>query len=400
MSLPCMLTREHYEEQERKFLAPYAAKSGDSEGRLHPEEEHPYRTRFQRDRDRVIHSRAFRRLEYKTQVFVNHEGDYYRTRLTHSLEVAQIARTIARSMGLNEDLAETIALSHDLGHTPFGHSGEHVMSRLMKEHGGFEHNRQSFRVVTFLEYRYPDFPGLNLTIDVLEGITKHKSEYDLPDGSLFERKGYPSLEAQIGNFADEIAYNNHDVDDGLKSGMLEPGALKEIELWEDNFQKIRKKYPMAALNLQISQTVRSLINVLVTDLVEQTLKNIQKLGIKTLSDMREKGKNCVDFSTEVKEKNQELKRFLLANLYRHYRVVRMAEKAERIITELFKAYLKNPGIIPPTFMRRYEVNPSGPLKANGANESIERIICDYISGMTDRFALDEYKKLFDPHEKV
>ncbi|MBI2339518.1 MAG: deoxyguanosinetriphosphate triphosphohydrolase [Deltaproteobacteria bacterium] len=387
-----MLTREHYEEQERKFLAPYAAKSGDSEGRIHPEEEHPWRTRFQRDRDRVIHSRAFRRLEYKTQVFVNHEGDYYRTRLTHSLEVAQIARTMARSLGLNEDLAETIALSHDLGHTPFGHSGEHVMSRLMKEHGGFEHNRQSFRVVTFLEFRYPDFPGLNLTCEVLEGITKHKSEYDLPDGSLFERKGYSSLEAQICNFADEIAYNNHDVDDGLKSGMIELEALKGIELWESNFQKIRKKYPTVSLNLQISQTVRALINVLVTDLVEQTLKNIHQQGIKSLADVRSKGKDCVDFSAEIKSRNQELKRFLLAHLYRHYRVVRMAEKAERIITELFRAYLKNPGIIPPTFMRRYE--------GSRGKEPVERVICDYVSGMTDRFALDEYKKLFDPHERV
>lgn len=208
---------------------------------MHREEEHPFRTRYQRDRDRVVHSRAFRRLEYKTQVFVNHEGDYYRTRLTHSLEVAQISRTIARSLRLNEDLAETIALSHDLGHTPFGHSGEHIMNLLMKEHGGFEHNRQSFRVVTFLEYRYPEFPGLNLTYEVLEGITKHKTEYDLPDGGIFTHKGYPTLEAQLCNFADEIAYNNHDIDDGLKSGLLELGFLKDLELWEVNFQKVKKK---------------------------------------------------------------------------------------------------------------------------------------------------------------
>lgn len=385
-----MLTREHLEEIERQNLAPYACKSGDSEGRVHREEEHPFRTRFQRDRDRVIHSRAFRRLEYKTQVFVNHEGDYYRTRLTHSLEVAQIARTISRSLGLNEDLAETVALAHDLGHTPFGHSGEHVMNRLMKEHGGFEHNRQSFRVVTFLEYRYPEFSGLNLTYEVLEGITKHKTEYDLPDGSLFERKGYPSLEAQLCNFADEIAYNNHDVDDGLKSGMIDLSSLKDLKLWETHFQKTKKKYPAVSQRIQISQTVRTLINTVVTDLVNQTMGNIKKLNIKSIEDVRQKGKNCVDLSPEIKKLHQELKQYLMANLYKHYRVVRMAEKAERIMIELFKAYVKNPRVIPPSFLRRYDSDKS----------PNERIVCDYISGMTDRFALDEYKKLFDPHEKV
>lgn len=390
-----MSIREHLEELENQNLAPYAAKSGKSEGRMHSEEEHPFRTRFQRDRERVIHSRAFRRLEYKTQVFVNHEGDYYRTRLTHSLEVAQISRAISRALSLNEDLAETVALAHDLGHTPFGHSGERVMNRLMKEYGGFEHNRQSFRVVTFLEYRYPDFPGLNLTYEVLEGITKHKSEYDLPDGSLFQRQGYPSLEAQLVNIADEIAYNNHDVDDGLKSGMIALDSLKDLKLWEENFQKIKKKYPTISQRLQISQTVRTLINTVVTDLVNQTTQNIKDLGIKSFEDVQNKGKNCVDFSPEVKKLHQELKRFLLENLYRHYRVIRMAEKAERIMTQLFKAYAKNPRVIPPNFLRRYSLDG-----ANDKKEPNERIVCDYISGMTDRFALDEYKKLFDPHEKV
>lgn len=390
-----MLTRQTYEDLEKKILAPYAVKSGESEGRMHPEEEHPFRTRFQRDRDRVIHCGAFRRLEYKTQVFVNHEGDYYRTRLTHSLEVAQIARTIARQLRLNEDLAEGISLAHDLGHTPFGHSGEYVMSHLMKDFGGFEHNRQSFRVVTFLEERYPGFGGLNLTYELLEGMTKHASEYDLPSGDVFKRKGFPSLEAQTCNFADEIAYNNHDIDDGLKSGMIDLIQLKTIEIWQTHFEKTKKQYPHAALFIQITQTVKEIINTLVTDLVTQTLQNIENLKIQSSSDVREKGKECVNFSPMVKKQNHDLKRFLLNHLYRHYRVVRMAHKAEKIITDLFTAYVKNPRIIPPDFLQKYE-------KEYGASdpEPMERIICDYIAGMTDRFALDEYKKLFDPHEKV
>lgn len=398
-----MFTREEFEELERKHLAPYAVKSGESEGRIYKETEHPFRSRFQRDRDRIIHSRAFRRLEYKTQVFVNHEGDYYRTRLTHSLEVAQIARTIARTLRLNEELAEAISLAHDLGHTPFGHSGEYVMSRLMKEFGGFEHNRQSFRVVTLLEDRYPQFPGLNLTYEVLEGMTKHASEYDLPSGDIFKRHGYPSLEAQICNFADEIAYNNHDVDDGIKSGMLKLEDLEKVELWQMHYEKTKAQLKGESFHLQISHTVRSLINYLVTDLIKQTLANIQSQGIETIDDVREKGGGCVAFSAGVKQQNHDLKRFLMAHLYRHYRVIRMADKAERIITELFKAYVKNSKIIPPDFLLRYDnlrkVTGAGEADA-ATGEGIQRIICDYIAGMTDRFALDEYKKLFDPHERV
>ncbi|MBX7148908.1 deoxyguanosinetriphosphate triphosphohydrolase [bacterium] len=392
-------TRDEYEKFEKAHLAPYAVASLDSSGRMYKEEEHPLRSRFQRDRDRIIHSRAFRRLEYKTQVFVNHEGDYYRTRLTHTLEVAQIARTIARGLKLNEDLAESISLAHDLGHTPFGHSGQDVMNHLMKTFGGFEHNRQSFRVVTLLEDRYPDFPGLNLTYEVLEGITKHVTEYDMPDGSFFTRKGYPTLEAQVANFADEIAYNNHDIDDGLKSGMIVLKDLKTIELWEDNFQIVKKKYPDHHLNHQISQTVRMIINYLVMDLMEETIRNIGSKKIKSSDDVKEKGLNCVSFSPAVKKKNHELKRFLLNKMYRHYRVIRMADKAERIITELFKAYTHNSKILPPDFLERYQKKTRSP-KEDLSKEKIERIVCDYIAGMTDRFALDEYKKLFDPHEKV
>lgn len=389
-----MISRQELEKIEEGILAPYAATSSRSEGRLFSEEEHPHRTAFQRDRDRVIHSRAFRRLEYKTQVFVNHEGDYYRTRLTHSLEVAQIARTMARMLRLNEDLAEGISLAHDLGHTPFGHSGEHVMSRLMREFGGFEHNRQSFRVVTFLEDRYPDFPGLNLTYELLEGITKHRSEYDLPDGALFERKTYPSLEAQLCNFADEIAYNNHDIDDGLKSQMIHTEDLKGLKLWDEPYQAVKEKFPTARRSIQISQTVKLIINTLVSDLVEQSLKNIQNQDIKTLEDVWSKAKHTISFSEDVQKENKELKRFLLNKLYRHYRVIRMADKAERIIKELFRAYVNNPKIMPPHFLKRYENNK------NASDNSSERIVCDYIAGMTDRFALDEYKKLFDPHERV
>ncbi|HBF12668.1 MAG TPA: deoxyguanosinetriphosphate triphosphohydrolase [Deltaproteobacteria bacterium] len=398
-----MITRQEFEKIEEQIMAPYAVSSGRSEGRIYPEKEHAYRTCFQRDRDRVIHSRAFRRLEYKTQVFVNHEGDYYRTRLTHSLEVAQIARSIARSLRLNEDLAEGVSLAHDLGHTPFGHSGEHVMSRLMKEFGGFEHNKQSFRVVTLLEDRYPLFPGLNLTYEFLEGITKHRSEYDLPEGGIFERKGYPTLEAQLCNFADEIAYNNHDIDDGLKSGMISLEQLKDVEIWQTHFEPICKKMATHPVQMQILQCVRALINFQVTDLITETLRNIEKLKIKNLDDVKVKAKNCVSFSEKVQKQNQELKRFLLQNLYRHYRVIRMADKAERIITELFKAYVKNPKIIPPDFLNHYvSIKKMFPQKAekNEYGEQVERIVCDYIAGMTDRFALDEYKKLFDPHEKV
>jgi len=380
--------REEIEGIEEKILAPYASLSHQSMGREYPEEEHPLRSRFQRDRDRIIHSKAFRRLEYKTQVFVNHEGDHYRTRLTHSLEVAQISRSIARMLRLNEDLAEGISLAHDLGHPPFGHSGQDVMNVLMKDKGGFEHNRQSFRIVTVLERRYPQFPGLNLSYEVLEGISKHFTEYDLPNGRLFQREGQPSLEAQIANLSDEIAYNNHDLDDGLRSGMINLDQLKEVEIWQRILEETQKDYPDGDVHLQIHQSVRRLINFLVTDLVEQTSQNLTARNIKNSEDVRRAEANLVGFSEKVLKQNAALKRFLFKNLYRHYRVERMADKAERILTDLFNAYLHNPKILPP-----------GVLDKSG-EESQERAICDYIAGMTDRFALDEHQKLFDPHAKV
>jgi len=381
-------SREEYEELEKRDLAPYASHSGASMGREYEEEEHPYRSRFQRDRDRIIHSKAFRRLEYKTQVFVNHEGDHYRTRLTHSLEVAQISRSIARMLCLNEDLAEAIALAHDLGHPPFGHSGQDVMNELMAGHGGFEHNRQSLRIVTLLEQPYAAFPGLNLSYEVLEGISKHFTDYDLPQGRGFSREGEPSLEAQLVNLADEIAYNNHDLDDGLRSQMIDLEQLREVQIWQENFERVGRGIGKGQVELQARATVKELINLLVSDLIQQTEKNIQARKISSPQDVRERGKSLVGFSEEVKRQTVELKRFLFAKLYRHYRVERMAVKAERILRDLFSTYLQNPKILPPEV---FEKSPE---------QDSHRAICDYVAGMTDRFALEEHEKLFNPHSKV
>ncbi len=389
VKLRLMQMREELEKIEAEKLAPYAMKSAGSKGRRHAEEEHPMRTAFQRDRDRIIHSSAFRRLEYKTQVFVNHEGDYYRTRLTHTLEVAQITRTMARALRLNEDLAEAIALAHDLGHTPFGHSGERLLNQLMKDHGGFEHNRQSLRVVDYLEDKYPHFKGLNLSWEVREGIIKHSSEHDNPDmSSEFEPHLKPTLEAEIVNLADEIAYNNHDIDDGLTSKMIDLDQLMEVTLFREIYEQVLKEIKDQPFKVRRHQTVRQIINVLVTDLIQTVVKNIKGLGLKSVEDVRNCKETIVSFSPEILEKNRELKQFLKTNLYRHYRVIRMAEKANRFMTELFDAYKSKPEQLPP---HAYE-------QISGDNK--ERIIADYIAGMTDRYALDEYKKLFDPYEKV
>ena len=384
-----MLSREEYENREREFLAPYAVKSSLSKGRVYPEEECPFRSVFQRDRDRVIHSEAFRRLEYKTQVFVNHEGDYYRTRLTHTLEVAQISRGIARTLRLNEDLAEAIALSHDLGHTPFGHAGEMALDRLMKEEGGFEHNHQSFRVVTRLEHRYPQFPGLNLSFEVLEGIVKHSGEYDVPDVKSFKTEGFPTIEAQIVNVADEIAYMNHDLDDGLQSGMLTFENLETVPLWQDTFKRVCQDLPNASPKILKFQTIRRLIHLLVGDLQDETKKRMEAKKIATLEDVRKRGENTVGFSKEMHQKTRDLIQHLFDNLYRHYRVARMADKAGRILENLFETYLNNPKILPPRL--HSEIQKTGDAK---------RHICDYLAGMTDRYALLEHQKLFDPLEKV
>ena len=375
----------------RMELAAYAAQSDSSRGRRYDELYKDDRPAYERDRDRIIHCAAFRRLEYKTQVFVNHEGDYYRTRLTHSLEVAQIGRGIARRLNLNEDLVEALALAHDLGHTPFGHTGEGVLDRLMTPYGGFEHNRQSLRIVEHLEERYPGFNGLNLTWEAREGIIKHASDYDIPDGSGFAEycPGLrPTLEAQIIDLADEIAYNNHDIDDGLKAGYLKPEALMGITLWSEIYARVRQKYPQLNEERQMLQTISHLIGHLIRDLVEQSRANIVDAGIATLDDVRAQKSNLVMFSKDTAARNKELKAFLYKNLYSHYKVERMRIKAERFLTILFENYLQNPTLLPVSYQEKYQ------------EYGTERVICDYIAGMTDRYALDEYKRLFEPYERV
>ena len=384
-----MLNQNQIKEFEEKFLAPYAAKSADSRGRNWPEKEHAYRTCYQRDRDRIVHSAAFRRLEYKTQVFVNHEGDYYRTRLTHTIEVAQIARTIAAALRLNTDLTEAVALAHDLGHTPFGHSGEEALNELMARHGGFNHNLQGLRVVDCLEERYPDFPGLNLTLEVREGIVKHSSAFDkavkikelCPDLK-------PSLETQIVDIADEIAYDNHDLDDGITSGLLKESELEDLEIWKNIWLDISKKYDKISSERKKYLMIRSLINIQVTDLIQETEKRINKCGLKSSADVRKAPQKIVSFSKTMTELRKPLREFLMHRLYRHYRVIRMSNKAKLFIQELFKYYLDKPEALPTS------------MQAKIAKDGRRRVVCDYIAAMTDRYALDEYKKLFDPYQKV
>ncbi len=374
---------------EDSFLAPYAMKSYNSRGRVHKEDEHAYRTCYQRDRDRIIHSAAFRRLEYKTQVFVNHEGDYYRTRLTHSLEVAQIARTIACALRLNMDLTEAIALAHDLGHTPFGHAGEEVLNELMKDCGGFNHNLQGLRVVDYLEERYPDFLGLNLSWEVREGIVKHSSAFDIAASiKEFYPKELPTLETQLVDVADEIAYDNHDLDDGLTSGLIKEKDLEGFEIWDKINRKINQKYAKINPNRRKYLIIRGLIDLQVTDLISQTKINIAHFKIKKYSDLKMIKRKIVDFSKEAKALRKPLRQFLMFRLYHHYRVIRMSTKAKRFISELFHEYVRRPGQLPSEIQTRV------------AKEGVKQVVCDYIAGMTDRYALDEYKKLFNPYEKV
>ena len=385
-----MPSRPELEAREAATLAPYAMRSRDSRGRRHPEPEHAFRMVFQRDRDRIIHCTAFRRLEYKTQVFVNHEGDYYRTRLTHTMEAAQVTRTLARALGLNEDLAEAIALAHDMGHTPFGHAGERTLHRLMAPHGGFDHNSQSLRIVDVLEERYPAFRGLNLSWEVREGIVKHSTRYDRPQVREFDAELAPTLEAQIVDFADEIAYNAHDVDDGLKSGMLDPDELATVPLWADVLGDVQARAAGAPIHLVRMQAVRRLIDRLVTDLVETLLARLTAERIDTLAAVRRVKPRLVEFSPAMTERARDLKTFLYDRLYTHYRVTRMTQKADRIMSALFQVYMEEPKQLPPHVTRR--------VREEG--EPMSRVIADYIAGMTDRFALQEHKKLFDPEERV
>lgn len=379
-----IFTRQQLEELEDQFLAPYAVRSKDSKGRINPEDEPDFRTVFQRDRDRILHTTAFRRLEYKTQVFINYEGDYYRTRLTHTLEVAQIGRSVARALGANEDLVESICLAHDLGHPPFGHSGERLLARLMMDHGGFDHNRQSFRIVTEIENRYPDFPGLNLTWEVLEGIVKHETEYDVANARDFDPNLRGHLEAQITNAADELAYTAHDLDDGLRSGMITPDQLAGISLWEVINESIGRRRSDALDELNRHRLIRRLIGIEITDLIQSIDRMIRRSGIRTVAELQELPYNVVGFSEDMHRRNRELKDFLYQHLYNHYRVVRMAVKAERIIESLFNAFIKEPAILPDHFQKSID------------DIGLEATVCDYIAGMTDRFAIDEYQKIFDP----
>jgi dGTPase len=374
---------------EEKLLAPFAMKSRATRGRRYPEDEHDFRLPFQRDRDRIIHSTAFRRLEYKTQVFVNHEGDYYRTRLTHTMEAAQITRTVARCLRLNVDLAEAVALAHDLGHTPFGHAGERVLDDLMRDHGGFEHNAHSLRLVDELEERYAEFRGLNLTWEVREGIVKHTPPYDKPLANRFEPGRAPCLEAQLVDYTDEIAYNSHDIDDGLKSGLLTFEQLDAVRLWREAHARVRSQYPTASPRIWRYQALRRIIDLMVTDLIETTEARVEAAGIETVDDIRRSGSPIVAFSDSVEQQRLEIKEFLMKHMYRDYRVVRMAEKARRVMSDLFHAYLSEPHQLPPHILRRHEEE----------GETLPRVISDYIAGMTDRFVLEDHRKLFDPLER-
>ncbi len=383
-----MLTRKDIEEREERYLAPYAMKSKHTRGRVHPEEEHLYRSIYQRDKDRIIHSTAFRRLEYKTQVFVNHEGDYYRTRLTHTIEVTQISRCISRALNLNEDLAEAIAMAHDLGHTPFGHSGEDALRILMKDHGGFEHNIQGLRVVETLEKRYSKFSGLNLSWEVRESIAKHKTLYDNPNTSQFQTNKQPLLEAQIVDLADSIAYDNHDIDDSLKAGIITENDLEGIELWRNAREKVKEQYGNLSKDMEKAHAIKYLIDLEVTDLIEHTQSMLEKMKTKTTNDVQQCKERLVSFSPGLDKKKQELQEFLQNNVYNHYRVARMAAKARRFVEELFKTFIKNPMQLPPEYQKLVE------------KEGLYQGVCDYIAGMTDRFAQDEYLKLFYPYERV
>ncbi|MFA5145835.1 MAG: deoxyguanosinetriphosphate triphosphohydrolase [Candidatus Omnitrophota bacterium] len=383
-----MLKRKDLEKRE-DILAPYAQKSRLSKGRFYREPEHDYRTAYQRDRDRIIYSTAFRRLEYKTQVFVNHEGDYYRTRLTHTLEVGQIAKSIARALGLNEDLVEAISFAHDLGHTPFGHSGEDALHELMRDYGGFDHNTQGLRVVDHLEERYSDFPGLNLTYEVREGIIKHSTPFDSPRPAIpFESKGSPILEIQVVDIADEIAYDNHDLDDGITSGLIKEKDLRKVKLWTEKDREIKRRSPHIKDEVRKYQVIRAIINEQVTDLLRQTELNIKKFKLQRPQDTVRIPERIVTFSKTMQGLRAPMREFLMENLYQHYRVVRMANKAYRFIADLFNVYLDKVEQLPPT--------TQGRLK----KEEKHRVVCDYIAGMTDRYALDEYKKFFEPYERV
>lgn len=375
-------SREVLERNEHLTLAPYASFSDESKGRIHPEQESRFRTAYQKDRDRVIHTTAFRRLEYKTQVFVNMQGDHYRTRLTHTLEVAQVARSLSRALGLNEDLAETISLAHDLGHPPFGHAGEKSLDRLAKDFGGFDHNRQSLRIVTKLERRYPAYPGLNLTWETLEGIMKHETEYDVPDAA-WEPEKQPGLEAQVVNIADELAYNAHDMDDGLRSGHLTPRQIVQVPV----IGRLMDRLEMNVHDFETRERyvlIRELLGLMIDDAIAHTAAAIELAGVKSVADVRSAPAKLVGNSPVLAAELRELKSFLYENFYYHFRLIRMTRKADEILERLFGAYMEEPRMLPPA------------VRAHGDSRGLQRATIDYLAGMTDRYASEEYKRLFDP----
>ncbi|HLF25860.1 MAG TPA: deoxyguanosinetriphosphate triphosphohydrolase [Anaerolineae bacterium] len=382
-----IISRQRLEQIENETLAPYGMRSRNSRGRLYAEEEHPYRTAYQRDRDRILHTTAFRRLEYKTQVFVVTEGDYYRTRLTHTLEVAQIGRTLARALGANEDLTEAICLVHDIGHPPFGHSGERTLGQVMAGHDGFDHNRQALRIVEELERRYPEWPGLNLTYEVREGIVKHETEYDVASAEKFEPNQRGLLEAQIANAADEIAYNAHDLDDGLRAALFTPRDLDGLELWETVKESVGWD-GQDFDELWRHRLIRRLIGLEVTDVVTTTSRRLQAAEVKSVEDLRQLDHNVIGFSEEMRARNRTHKDFMYRTMYQHHRVLRMQMKAERLLQQLFEAYVSEPRQMPESPQTRID------------QIGLHRAVCDYIAGMTDRFALDEHQKLFNPAVRV
>ncbi len=385
-----IVTREAQEERERRILAPYAMKSGDTRGRVYPEEEDPHRTPFQRDRDRIIHTTAFRRLEYKTQVFVYGEGDHYRNRLTHTIEVAQIGRSLARALGLNEDLTEAICLAHDLGHPPFGHTGEATLNELMEGYGGFDHQRQTLRIVEKLERRYPDFPGLNLTYEVREGLVKHDTDYDVVHAEGYEPEKRGTLECQIANLADEIAYNTADLDDGLRSGILRPEDVRQLEIWRVLMDALNEPPDAPITDMLRHRAIRRLVGMEIRDVIQTTHERLEKYAIRSVEDVRNLDQNVATYSRRLLRLNGELKAFLMDHFYRHYRVMRMAAKAHRVLSALFRAYISEPRQLPWATQQKIREEPEG----------LHRVVCDYIAGMTDRYALEEYQKLFDPMTRV
>ncbi len=386
-----MISRQSLEERERSFLAPWGMKSADTRGRVYPEDEADYRTVYQKDRDRIVHTTAFRRLAYRTQVFVYHEGDHYRNRLTHTMEVAQLGRTLARALGANEELTEAICLAHDLGHPPFGHTGEHILNDLMQGHGGFDHQRQTMRIVENLERRYPDFPGLNLTYEVREGLVKHDTDYDVINAEGYEPELAGTLECQLANIADELAWNTSDLDDGLYAGILNPADLAEQPLWQRVMDSLGLPYYLPQLDsLTRARIIRRLVGIEMTDAVDYTYAQLLANNVQSVVDVRAIGHNIAGFSPELQEANAVQKTYLFQHFYRSYRVVRMATKAELILSRLFEAYVREPRMLPPDTQAKLEAG----------EDDLYRVVCDYLAGMTDRYAIQEYDRLFDPNQRV